>query len=385
MQTVTRDELRELASFDNPTCVTVYVPLHRGFTQAKEDSIRFRDGVDQAEQQLLQAGCRRKKVSTLLEPARDLQRDVSFWKSHGADGLAVFAAPDLFRSYTLPYECPEIADVGPAFWLTPLMRSLHWDVSFHVMALSEKSLRLLRCNRAGFESEELPAGMPRSLEEALAGTEVEKSLQMHTAAGFGAGQSHVGMAHGQGNPKDADKKLLTDYFQIVARHAERFLNGRRPLVLAAVDYYHPMFRDACRSLPLLDGGVVGSPDGLTDRDIWLRALPEVVRWQDRAAQHLRDRFGKLAGGERADDNLANIVPAARQGRVETLFAAFGQRVWGRVGAEEEPVVVHDERQDGDCDLLDLAATQAILHRGEVLVVSPDEVPSGETAAAILRW
>jgi hypothetical protein len=385
MQTVTRDELRELASLDNQTCVTVYVPLHRGFSQAKEDSIRFRDGVDRAEQQLLDEGQRRGTVKKLLKPARELQRDVSFWRSHGADALAVFAAPEFFRSFTLPYECPETAEVGPAFWLAPLMRSLNWDVSFHVMALSEKSLRLLRCNRSGFEPEELPAGMPHSLDEALAGTEVEKSLQVHTAAGFGMGASHVGMAHGQGNPKDYEKKLLVDYFQIVARHAERLLNGRRPLVLAAVDYYHPMFRDACRTLPLLDGGVIGSPDGLTDRDIWLRALPEVDRWQGQAVQHLRDRFGKLAGGERAGADLADIVPAARQGRVETLFAAFGQRVWGHAGPESEPVEVHQERQNGDRDLLDLAAKQALLHRGDVLVVAPEEVPGGKTAAAILRW
>jgi hypothetical protein len=46
---------------------------------------------------------------------------------------------------------------------------------------------------------------------------------------------------------------------------------------------------------------------------------------------------------------------------------------------------HQEERPGDDELLDLAATQTLLHGGAVYGVEPDEVPDGQLVAAVYRF
>lgn len=390
MTTITRDELQSLAAASDPACASLYLPLNRSFPHGVEDATRFRALVDRAVQQLTGQGVPAASVSELVQPARDLQADATFWKNHGAEGLAVLFCPGTFRKYTLPYRCPEMVDVGTGFYLNPLLRALNWDAEFHLLALSPKRLRLFQCRRTSIVPAPLPAGMPASMGEALAGTEIEKSLQYHTSAGFGG--AHIGMAHGHGDPKDDAQKLLLDYFQIVSRHLERALNGSRwPLILAAVDYYHPMFRSCFKSPILLDGGVIGSADELTEQELLERARPEIDRWQRANLQRLLDRHRKQVGSDHAADGLPEILPAAAAGRVEAVIAAQYRgeqgdgRIWGRFDPEQGTVTIHERRQPGDIELVDAVLHQTLLHRGDVYVVPAEELPEGKSLVAILRW
>jgi hypothetical protein len=48
--------------------------------------------------------------------------------------------------------------------------------------------------------------------------------------------------------------------------------------------------------------------------------------------------------------------------------------------------VHESRQPGDQDLLDLAAVQTLAHAGDVYAVTPDEVPDARSpVAAVFRY
>jgi hypothetical protein len=283
-----------------------------------------------------------------------------------------------------------MTDVGTGFYLNPLLRGLNWDAEFHLLALSPKRLRLFQCRRDSIAPQALPAGMPANIETALAGTESEKSLQYHTSAGFGGTQ--FGTAHGHGDPKDEARKMLIDYFQIVSRHLERALNGsRQPLVLAAVDYYHPMFRDCYRSSNLLEGGVIGSADELSEQELLARARPEIDRWQKQNLERLVDRHRKQVGTDKAADGLPFVLPAAAAGRVEAVIAPVcsgepgGQRIWGRFDPDQGAVAIHKQREAGDVDLLEAALHQTLLHRGDVYVVPAEELPEGKSLLAVLRW
>lgn len=386
MDHLTREELTQLTSMENKPSVSIYMPLHRTPGENEQDPIRLRNLLDEAQKQLAATGMRSPAVRELLEPIRDLQKQRSFWGPSADEGLAVLFAPDFHRHYRLPYPVPDSVDVGGSFRIAPLAHQLLWEQTFYVFALAEKHVKLYRCDRRAISPVDLPAKMPASIQEALAGTELEKSLQHHTSASGDLAAARVGIVHGHGTPKDHQKVLLNDYFKIVANHLDQLLkNGHAPVVLAAVDYYHPMFHQACKHPHLLKDGISGSPDELKDNELHQRALPLVEPWFRQAREQAVARYNKLAGNDRTSDDIETIVPAAQHGRVEALFAEMGTRVWGTFVPDDGNADIHDERQAGDVDLLDLAVKRSLANGGDVYVVPTEEVPADAAVAAIFRW
>jgi hypothetical protein len=123
------------------------------------------------------------------------------------------------------------------------------------------------------------------------------------------------------------------------------------------------------------------PDELRGR-AWSLAEPHFQHQRETA----RGRFGELRGKGRTFEALTDVVPAAEEGRIETLFLARGAREWGTYDSDRRRVTVLGEAARGHEDLLDRAAVQTLLHGGRVYVLEPGEPPLEEgPAAAILRY
>jgi hypothetical protein len=94
------------------------------------------------------------------------------------------------------------------------------------------------------------------------------------------------------------------------------------------------------------------------------------------------------GTGRASSRLEEILQAAYDGRVETLFTARGVRVWGQYDPESRETRFAEEQDaqtNGSEDLLDLAGIQAYIRGGKIFAVEQQDVPEGMAAAAIFRW
>ena len=160
------------------------------------------------------------------------------------------------------------------------------------------------------------------------------------------------------------------------------------MVLAGVDYLQPIYREANSCAQVMDEGIDGNPERLSDRELhdraWAILEPYFAKEQERAANQYRE----LAGVGRASHDLEQIVPAAHNGRVSSLFVAVGVQQWGAFDTSAGEVLMHDEREPGDQDLLDLAAVQTLVHQGQVYAVQPGNVPAngGEASiAALFRY
>jgi hypothetical protein len=95
-----------------------------------------------------------------------------------ADGLALFLAPHLSRSYRLPLAFEELAVVAGRFHVKPLLPLFTDDGRFDVLALSQNAVRMLECTRHSARQLELE-GVPPNLAEALKYDDPEKQLQYH--------------------------------------------------------------------------------------------------------------------------------------------------------------------------------------------------------------
>jgi hypothetical protein len=168
-------------------------------------------------------------------------------------------------------------------------------------------------------------------------------------------------------------------------HLEPALRGNSmPLVLAAVDYVHPLFREVYRNPNLVPNGVIGSPDELSESELHRRALEVAGPALKAVRQQALDRYRALQTTARVAHHVETVLPAAEKGRVEVLFAANGAQIWGHAAGPHAPCT-HRVQEQGDVDLLDLAIGETIATGGTAYIIDGDAVPSREAVAAILRW
>jgi len=385
MMTIAASDLRALAATKYGACVSVFMPLHGSQPDSKQDPIRFKNLLNQAEEKLLARGMRGADVTSLLKEAREMIENGHVWHADGRKGLAVLIEPKAVRCSRSYQSFDEIVRVGERFHLGPLVRSFADSGQFLLLAISANSVRLYRGDQHALEPLALPEPMPKSLREVEQGSQFDKGLQFHTAAPSSLAGSHVGIMHGHGSPKDDQKTLWGEYLRNVVQHLEPVLHGKSaPLVLAAVDYVHPIFRATCRFPHLANAGVTGSPDELSELELHRRAVDAVRPELSADLKKALDRYRELEPTPRVAFHIETVLPAIEQGRVEILFAADESHIWGRFDGQNQ-VSVHRSEEPGDVDLLDLAICETIAKGGSAYVIERDRVPSRDPVAAILRW
>lgn len=383
MESISDADIKRLGEWTGDHLVSMYLPTHRAGEGLKQDPIRYKNLVREAEKQILASGRRKPEVEALLKPAYALLDDHLFWQ-HLSDGLAVFAAPDGFHRYRVPLRFDEVVVVAGRFHVKPLLPLLTGNGRFFILALSQNALRLLEATRDGVDELEL-ATLPASLSAALQLDTIERQIQFHTGAGDQGGRRGA-VFHGHGPGSEQMKPLLEEYFRRIDAPLSEFLNqGGAPLVLAGVEYYFPIYRNISRYPRLVMEGIAGNPETLSAAELHRRAWPLVEPLFQQAETAAMDKFRALAGTGRTSTNPQEVVPAAHQGRIETLFVATDQPLWGRFSAGQATVTVHEKSDAGNEDLLDFAAVRTYLARGTVFATPAARLPDGDLLAAIYRY
>jgi hypothetical protein len=377
MDLLTKDDLKILLLQAQPPCVSFFLPTHRGGDEA--DPIRWKNLLGRAEEGLIARGLRPARARELLGPAGYLLDDAPFWKGQ-SDGLAFFLSPTIARSFRLPAPFEEQVVVADRFHVTPLLPLLRGDGRFYVLALSQNRVRLLQGTAWGAHEVNV-RGMPTGLAQALRFHDRDEPLIFHTHPALKLGRwGAVFSGHGVGIDDHKDDLLL--YFRQIDGGLHQLLHGEQaPLVLASVDYLWPIYHEANTYAHLLDHGVAGNPDRLSDKELHEKAWAAVRTCFDQR-QRRAAMYAQLAGTGRTSDDLAEVVRAAYGGQVEILFVRAGAQRWGTFAWASGAVDVHEEPMPGDEDLLNFAAIHVLLHAGAVHVVRSDEVPGRGPVAAV---
>lgn len=388
MDILTRAELEQLMRKEQQGCVSIYMPTHRTGTDAQQDPIRLKNLLKEAEKQLSAQVIGRREVQKMLEPASMLLHNSTFWQ-HQSDGLAIFISSNRVRRYRLPLNFEEFVAVMDHFHIKPLLPLFTGDGQFFILALSQNEVRLLNGTRDSVSEVDI-GQVGGSLAEAIPTVNHQMSMQLHSS-GSTDGMSGSGSVtfHGQGGGSDESaKEELLRYFRLVSDGLTEFLQGNRaPLVLAGVAYLLPIYKEANTYPNLIDTVIKGNPDLLSADELHKSAWDIIVPLFQAAQAEAVAQYQQLAGqaSERVADTVEKIVPAASDGRVETLFVATGVQQWGVFNPATNQIELHSRQEAGDEPLLDLAAVQTYLKGGVVYAVGPEEVPGGASAAAVLRY
>ncbi len=391
METLSRADVESLMAGENEPHVSIFMPTHT-VVNTRQDTTRLRKLLEQAEVRLVDSGLRPVVVREMLEPARNLLESGLFpqAKQH-SEGLALFIARNFFRHYHVPIPLEEQVVMGDKFTIEPLLPLLDESEngSYYVLALSLNSVRLFRATRHSVRPVELPGKVPITLAEAMRYDDFEMEHQYYSgtpgsAGGYAtAGGKGGAIFYGQGVESDIRKENILRYFQQIDRGLHPLLRTeRQPMVLAAVEYLQPIYRQANTYAYLLLHGIAGNPNEKRAEELRDEAWPVVAPLFAKDRREALDRYRHLAGTGRTCADISTIVPAAFQGQVDTLFIARSQHETAGPPAAGEP---GELAEVVDRELVNLAAVYALLNRGTLYVVEPDLMPQSTPIAATLRY
>ncbi|MEA5601450.1 hypothetical protein [Nostoc sp. UHCC 0252] len=390
MELISREEIKALIEQPKGNCVSIYMPMHPAGPAVRQNPIRFKNLLREAEARLIDAGLEEEDAIALLEKSQEIDTQ-EFWEQMGEPGLAIFISENIFRYYPLPIEFQELVVVTDRFHIKPLLPILNGNGRFYILALSQQDVRFFEGTRYSVKEVEVE-NLPKSLDEALQRDDTAKEGQFRIATSRGGTSnsfSQPGTFHGQGSPdKDRRQEDILQFFQIVdhALHDKLKLQ-KAPLVLAGVEYLLPVYRQANTYQHLMDEAIAGNPEILSAQELHEQAWPIVEADFQKSQQAVLEQFHELFGSDtgKASNNLEEVVSAAYYQRVDSLLVAVGQQQWGLFDPSSETVYLHPEKETGDEDLLDFVAAHTLLNGGTVYAVPFEEIPYSTAVAAIYRY
>lgn len=380
MDLVTADTLKELIDQEEGPLVSLYLPTHRKGAETRQDPIRLKNVLDEAQHWLAGSGLRTPEVEEVLAPIVALVDDFDFWQ-HQEEGLALFTSGRGLRSLRVPVDVPEVAIVTDRFHVKPLWPVLHGtDQMVHVLALSRNQVRLLWSTRYEVGEVDLPSDLPQSLADALWFEDPESQLQHHGSGRAGAGRV-TATFHGQGQPSADEEDRLERFLRAVDKGLTHILESDAPLLLAGVEEVTAVFRKVGGHKNILEDTIEGNPDHLESHQLHEKLLPCIEPLLDQTYRSDAEAFH--AAGDQASSGISDVTQAAREGRIDAVFVQADTFLWGRVG--DSGVEVHDDREAGDCDLFDRVAAMVWTQGGRVHAVPGPDIPGIGDVAALLRW
>jgi hypothetical protein len=106
---------------------------------------------------------------------------------------------------------------------------------------------------------------------------------------------------------------------------------------------------------------------------------------DKPKQTILRRFAAIAGTGKTSTVLDDIMVDALAGRVESLFIAKDEYIWGRFDQDKNSSIVEGSPFEDNCNLLNFAAETTIENSGRVFVLDKNEMPDQSSIAAIYRY
>ena len=268
----------------------------------------------------------------------------------------------------MPNALEPLVEVSDRFHVKPLLRSVSFPQSCYVLALAQKSVRVVEV------SPDLPSvairveGLPEDAGRAVQGVgEIVHwpSDRIHGAEG--------------------QKVLLRQFARNVDKALRPLLTGSDiPLILAAAEPLASIYRSVNTYSHLAQATIEGSPESMTDAQLGeqARTVLDGIYRDELAAW--RSLFEARASQGRATTDVAQAASAATMGAVDSVLVNIDEVIPGRMD-DRGAIVFAEQASASNYGLVDEIAARVIATGGRVIGVRRADIPRGESLAAILRY
>lgn len=374
---VSERTIRELINQKGNNLVTITLPTHEKGEESKQDPIRFKNLLSEAEKKLEERAKKNGYAESFLKPAKELLDTPMFW-SHQKKGLAVYMTEDSFETYKLPYSVEGQVFVNDHFLITPLLPMTSMDGTFTILAASRKNVRLLRCSRNSVH-DITPDSIDTSVADYLE-VDPQKQLQFHSGA---VGQKAMYFGH---NANEEDKMVVVEaFYREIEKEITRVVkNTNDPLILVGLVENSSLYEKLNSYNRLVDEKVNYNPDDLSDKELRDKGWEVVKHYLLADMYKSLDKFSEY-GDNRVSNNLAEIIESTVMGKSDAIFISRGETKWGRYDEENHTVHYSSSPNSDDVELLNWLSIKGYKTGSKVYVLPKEEMPIRSTVAAEFRF
>ena len=362
-----RDEIAVLSKTRADACVSIYLKTTPVTQEVGVSRIEFGNLLREAQAQLRDAGFDKRRLAPLIDSLTDLLDDDEFWR-YQANSLAVFATPDVIRTYRLGNDLTSMVQVSDRFHLKPLLRAITFPHSCFILALSENAVRLVEMH-----GDQTP--------------EVVKVPNMPKSAAASVGKSTLNdrTFSGRIHASEGQNVRFQQYVRQVDSALRQVLAGSElPLILASTGRLASIFSQTCSYPHLLKDTIADSPDQFSEALLASKARPILDRAYASEIADINALFERRAGENRTTTDIADAARAATFGGIHTLLIDIDSFVPGFVDDESGAVTLVEGDDARAYGVVDEIATRVLASGGRVMGVRSEDIPGKSELAAILR-
>lgn len=386
MKILDKENYEKLVNTEGDMCISIYFKTFKTGADIKQNPIRFKQRIREAEDKLYNMQLTKKDVEAILKPLSNLVGETKFWQNQ-EEALAVFVLDEGIDCYKLPFEVEEKTVLGTKFFTKPLIPLITDDEEYLILALSQNENRLFKASKQVINEIEIK-NAPKSVESMkvdddpnfkvpnrIANPEVGNSLVYNKAT------------QGQAGENDFNKNELTRYLRAIDESLNKYKKKNTPLIIAGVEYLIPIFREKSKYPNILDEYIRGNPEILDAKDLHRQSWDIIEEKFTKIQELAEDKYLQYKGQKNglASNSLSKILPQAHKGQVETLFISDTLEKWGKFFPEKDKVqIFNDEKFDSE-DLVGVAIDLTMSRGGTVYSVPQEEIPDRGDIAAVLRY
>lgn len=382
-----KEELMTLQTDQSGPCVSILAPMEKA--DSVQNPIRFKNLVRQAHDEMLRSGdFPQEEIDALLNPVQELlDKPAHFW-NHRDKGLAAFCSRQGVHVVDVPISLEPRVVVGDRFHIKPLLPLITDDTRFYVLLLAQRQIKLLKCDRDGATEQTLPDDVPKSIDEVRYWEDasgMNKGQQVDHRNGRrsgipGRGIYGAGSPHGVGITQDLDREYRMRLMRGIEEGLKHFWEDQKiPLLLGGTDEIVNEFRKVTSHPNVLPEQLPGHLEICSNAQVFEEAWRIIEQRLTELKESELQLYCNNLGTGLASDDLSQILIAALDGRVGTLFLSLDTPILGSFDAENRVVKIGD----GNEDLIETAALLTLSRGGQVFTLPKDRLSS--PVAALYRY
>ena len=360
------DDIRQLVAHRDPASVSIYVSTSPTSTDNEAARLELKNAVRDAVRQLEDNESDRAAADAISSFSQNLLTDGRFW-SHASNSLAVFLTPERIQTYRLPNKLSPTMQVSDRFHLKPLLRAVTFPHAAFVLALSQKSARLVEVTRDAPARQVQLENLPQNIDAAVPALEDGRESTRRPA------------------DLQRDRVRLEQYSRAVDRALRPLFTGTQtPLILAAAEPLASTFRSVSSRPNLASQMIPGNPEARTDAELAEAARKVLDQKYSEDIAAIRRQILDEYPRSRVALDLQHVARAATFGAVETLLVDIDAHQPGLL--DHHTGAITFSRGDAeDYGVGDEIVRRALQTGAHVLAVRAEDVPGDAQVAALLRY
>jgi len=252
------EKLDKILKHDNFPAVSIIIPTN--ITGDYEvNRIRWKNQLSEVYDKLEKHGVEK---TSFLKQAADLVDDADFWANQSS-GLAGYFSEDTSELVNL-LEAPQISNVvSDSFIASPMLRSKINKQRVFLLTLSQNNVRFFEAVNSGIFPVKINDLVPADMDTAL-----YLDIQKETLHPTGQGLSNTN------HFKDKSGIRIEQYFKIIDDGLWTLLEGEKvPLVIAAVEEHHSVYRNLSRYKYISPHMLMGNTDTMSPAELRMQLDP----------------------------------------------------------------------------------------------------------------